>query len=75
MNWGTRMFVQPISEDQRGLVVQATAACLAHAEEIFQRSFPAIPLRFDLRGRAAGMYRVCRGTRLIRYNPHIFAKY
>lgn len=21
------------------------------------------------------MYRVCRGTRLIRYNPHIFAKY
>lgn len=75
MNRDTHLFVQPISDGQRQRVVQATAECLAHAETIYQRPFPAIPIRFDLRGRAAGMYRVCRGSRLIRYNPHIFAKY
>lgn len=64
-----------LSDIQRAAVVRATLACLARAEEIFQRAFPAIPVRFDLRGRAAGMYRVQRGTRQIRYNPHIFAKY
>lgn len=67
--------VQPLSEQQRAAVVRATLACLARAEAIFQRAFPAIPVRFDLRGRAAGMYRVKRGARLIRYNPHIFAKF
>lgn len=66
---------QPLSDAQRATVVRATLACLARAEAIFQRAFPAIPVRFDLRGRAAGMYRVRRGARQIRYNPHIFAKF
>lgn len=67
--------VQPLSEIQRVAVVRATLACLARAEAVFHRAFPAVPVRFDLRGRAAGMYRVQRGARQIRYNPHIFAKF
>lgn len=67
--------VPTLSEPQRAAAVRATLACLARAESIFQRAFPALPVRFDLRGRAAGMYRVQRGARQIRYNPHIFAKY
>jgi SprT protein len=34
-----------------------------------------IPVFFDLRGRAAGMYRVARREAIIRYNPYIFARY
>ena len=69
------MTIQPISEAQRRLVVRATHACLLHAEAIYRRAFGVIPVHFDLTGRAAGMYRVERGSRLIRYNPYIFAKY
>jgi len=75
MNQDTCTLVQPISDTQRHRVIQATADCLVHAEVTYQRPFPIIPIRFDLHGRAAGMYRIYRGTRLIRYNPHIFAKY
>ena len=67
--------VKPLSEPQRAAVIRATLACLARAEGLYRRSFPAIPVHFDLRGRAAGMYRVQRGARTIRYNPHIFAKF
>ena len=67
--------IAPLSDVQLAIVVRATLACLAHAERVFRCSFPALPVRFDLRGRAAGMYRVRRGERLIRYNPYIFAKY
>lgn len=69
------MTTSPLTEQQCQLVLEATCDCLARAGTIFQRAFPQIPVRFDLRGRAAGMYRVQRGVRLIRYNPHIFAKY
>ncbi len=34
-----------------------------------------VPVRFELQGRAAGMYRVHKGERVIRYNPYIFSKY
>ncbi len=69
------MLVQPLTEAQCHTVIRATHACVLRAEQIFQRSFGVIQVRFDLTGRSAGMYRVQRGTRLIRYNPYIFAKY
>lgn len=69
------MTTSQLTEQQRQLVLDATRDCLARAGAIFQRAFPEIPVCFDLRGRAAGMYRVQRGSRLIRYNPHIFARY
>ena len=65
----------PLSDMQRAAVVRATLACLAQAERLFKQAFPAIPVRFDLHGRAAGMYRVRRGGRCIRYNAHILAKH
>lgn len=67
--------IQPLTDAQRGRVVRATHACVLQAEQIYQRTFGVIPVRFDLGGRTAGMYRVLRGARMIRYNPHIFAKY
>jgi SprT protein len=67
--------IQPLTEAQRRVVIRATHACVLQAEQIFQRSFGVIPVRFDLTGRTAGMYRVQRGARQIRYNPYIFAKY
>ncbi len=67
--------IQPIDERQRVNVTTATQQCVAHANKLLDTSFDEIPVRFDLRGRAAGMYRVVRGQRLIRYNPYLFAKY
>jgi len=66
--------VEPIDGRQRRRVVAATTDCLARAGEVLGRRFAAIPVVFDLTGRAAGMYRVSRGERVIRYNPYIFAK-
>ena len=65
----------PLSTQQRATVVRTTLACLGRAEKIFGHAFLAIPVRFDLRGKVAGMYRVQAGLRQIRYNPYIFAKY
>ncbi len=75
MNLDAQSLIEPITDAQRGVVIKATADCLIQAEAVYQRAFPVIPIRFDLRGRAAGMYRLHRGSRLIRYNPYIFAKY
>ena len=67
--------VEPIDERRRGLVREATADCIRRAEEIYELAPEAVPVRFDLRGHAAGMYRVRGVERQIRYNPYIFAKY
>jgi len=56
-------------------VVEETRARLRQAADFFGRVFPEIPVLFDLRGKAAGMYRVRAGQRVIRYNPFIFARY
>lgn len=67
--------IKPLSDAQRREVIRATHACVLRAEQIYQRAFGVISVRFDLTGRTAGMYRVQRGSRSIRYNPYIFAKY
>ncbi|MGW8246536.1 MAG: SprT family zinc-dependent metalloprotease [Acidiferrobacterales bacterium] len=59
----------------RRLVVEQTASRIEQASELFGQNFAAIPVLFDLRGRAAGMYRVRNGERVIRYNPFIFERY
>jgi len=56
-------------------VVAETSARLRQASDHFGRVFPEIPVLFDLQGKAAGMYRVRAGQRVIRYNPFIFARY
>ncbi|MFZ0469353.1 MAG: SprT-like domain-containing protein [Thiogranum sp.] len=64
-----------IGERQRTQVCSATLDCLQRAERLFNLGHKPIPVRFDLSGRAAGMYRVARREAVIRYNPYIFARY
>jgi SprT protein len=67
--------VAALDEDQRHSVCAATLDRLRHAERLFRLGHQPIPVLFDLRGRAAGMYRVVRREAVIRYNPYIFARY
>ncbi len=67
--------VAAIDERQRQRVCVATLDCLRRAEHLFSLRHQPIPVLFDLRGRAAGMYRVARREAVIRYNPYIFARY
>jgi len=67
--------VEPLSPEQRQRVLEATRAAIAQATILFGRKFAEIPVMFELRGQAAGMYRVRGGRRVIRYNPYIFARY
>ncbi len=69
------MNIAPIGAAERQIVFDATRAWVLRAAEIWQLDFAMPPVTFDLRGRAAGMYRVCGDQRVIRYNPWLFAKY
>jgi SprT protein len=71
----TGLVVESLSRKQRQRVVEATRATIAQAAALFGCEFAEIPVLFELRGRAAGMYRVRGGQRVIRYNPYIFARY
>lgn len=53
----------------------ATEHFIVRSEQLFERRFDRIPVLFDLRGRAAGMFKVVGRQRVIRYNPWIFGKY
>lgn len=65
--------VEPIGELQQRQVLEVTGDCLQQACQLFDLRHIKIPVSFDLRGRAAGMYQVRRGAQRIRYNPWIFA--
>ena len=69
------MFVDPINQTQQDQVVTATRECIRRAERLFEREFPLPRIHFDLSGRIAGMFRVRRQQREIRYNPYLFGKY
>lgn len=67
--------ITPIDNGRREKVVACTRDYLDIAGRELNRTFTSIPVRFDLRGRSAGMYRVDGGERVIRYNPWLFARY
>jgi len=67
--------IEPIDHDQRQCVIIRTTDFIRRAGTVFNRPFQVIPVVFNLTGRAAGMYRVSKKERQIRYNPYIFAKY
>ena len=71
------MMSRPVPCDvlQRVRAVAVTGEWIAHAGQLYGRVFPEIPVRFDLEGRAAGMYQVRGRQRVIRYNPYLFARY
>lgn len=67
--------IAPISDKQIAEVQELTLNYIARASQIYSKSFDAIPIKFDLRGKCAGMYRRNGRERLIRFNPWLFAKY
>jgi len=68
-------YIEPISLVLQEQVIKETNNFIKSAEDHFSRSFPTIPVLFDLSGKSAGMYRVKAGQRVIRYNPYVFSKY
>ena len=64
-----------INHEQRTQVVCETVRYIHLAGELLQRPFAEVQVLFNLKGLAAGMYRVNRLGRCIRYNPFIFARY
>ncbi len=66
---------QPISLALQEQVITETNHFIKSAEDYYSHRLPEIPVLFDLTGKAAGMYRVKAGQRVIRYNPYVFSKY
>lgn len=67
--------ILPISENLQQLVIEETNRFIKSAAEYYGEEMKEVPVLFDLTGKAAGMYRVKAGQRVIRYNPYVFAKY
>ncbi len=57
------------------IVIDNTHQCILRAADLVEKKIPLIPISFNLRGRAAGMYRVKNNQSEIRYNSELFAKY
>jgi SprT protein len=69
------MLIKPLDKIQQQVVRIATYEYIDTARQIYNIEASDIPVNFDLKGRAAGMYRVSNNKREIRYNPHLFSKY
>ena len=75
--------IEPLDQNRQQQVIEHTRHYIRLARQLFSINMPEIDIRFDLRGRSAGMYRVTGSghifsgskRREIRYNSHIFAKY
>jgi SprT protein len=67
--------VQPISSRHEQSIRRITGEYIHRAGMLYDRKLALIPVMFDLKGRAAGMYKVRDRNRTIHYNPYIFAKY
>jgi SprT protein len=67
--------VAPITSSQQQQVVERVAELLLQCEQQFDQAFKAIEIRFDLTGRASGMYVVKHKQQYFRFNIFILAKY
>lgn len=77
--------ITPIDKSQQQNVITEVARLIRTASERYDQHFAQIDVVFDLRGKAAGMYRVkkqrhrfsfyAQYERYIRFNPWLFAKY
>jgi SprT protein len=71
-NWTTR----PISTELERLARNRTSALLAQAARRFGVQMPKTAIRFDLRGKTAGQFRVRNGRDCeIRYNAELLYRY
>jgi len=69
------MLVTPITTQQRERVIEQTNHYIQLAAVHYGKKFKTIDILFDLSGGTAGMYRVTKRQRWIRYNPYIFSRY
>jgi SprT protein len=81
--------ISPIPNDVQQTVTDEVQRYLDMASSLYHQSFEPIEVLFDLKGKAAGMYRVksipstrflglgspIMARRVIRFNPWLFAKY
>jgi len=75
--------IKSLSNEQQQKIINETSARIIHAEKLFDIKSSQVDIKFDLKGRSAGMYRIkycksrifIRQQREIRYNPYIFSKY
>lgn len=67
--------VTPINDVVQKEIIILVDDYIDRANHIYNRKFPPIDVFFDLKGRAAGMYKVYRKKRVIRFNPYHFAKF
>ena len=75
--------VTPLTDEQQKTVIAETERYIKKATCLFNIKEQAIEITFDLKGRAAGMYRIknqkkflfIHQQKAIRYNPYIFSKY
>jgi SprT protein len=79
--------IQPIEESQQRRVITEVQRYITVAADYYGQPFTAIEVVFDLRGRAAGIYRyfyekngfsrgwLSKKQQQIRFNPWIFSKY
>lgn len=66
---------QPLSVEQQQQVVAMTQHYIDQAQQLLRFKDIPVDIRFDLRGRAAGMYTHRDGQRTIRFNPWLFANF
>ena len=67
--------IQPIDTAQQLEVIERTHQFIRLAKKFYGQEFNLIPVRFNLTGATAGMYRVRNHQPELRYNPYLFAKY
>jgi len=67
--------VAPIDTSLQDEVIRRTNEMVFYASGLFSVNLQRIPVSFDLKGRAAGMFCIKSGQRRIRYNPWIFSKH
>ena len=67
--------ILPITIAEQKEVITLVDNYIECATDLFKKKFSAIDVMFDLKGRAAGMYKIDKGKRMIRFNPYHFSKY
>ena len=75
--------ITPLSSEQQQRVIDETNSCILRANKLFNIKAKPIDIKFNLKGRATGMYRIKQKRKFllthcekeIRYNPYVFSKY
>ena len=75
----TQSIIHPLNRGKQQLVIDETHTYFNKAKTLFNLKDDNLDIVFNLKGKAAGMYRVKRklfhNKKEIRYNPYIFSKY